>query len=112
MKENQIIPLEQKNNYKNYNDVFVDIKRVISLEDKRTSIMIKNIPNKFNKEILLSIIDQNFSGTYDIFILPTDLSKNKNFGYAFINFISSYYVPNFYYMFNGKKWSNTNSEKV
>ena len=104
--------IRTKNHSKNYNDVFVDIKRVISLEDKRTSIMIKNIPNKFNREILLSIIDQNFSGTYDIFILPTDLSKNKNFGYAFINFISSYYVPNFYYMFNGKKWSNTNSEKV
>ena len=101
-----------KNNYKSYNDVVVDMKKVLSLEDKRTSIMIKNIPNKFSKEILLSIIDQNFAGTYDIFILPTDMSKNKNFGYAFINFISSYYVPNFYYMFNGKKWSNTNSEKV
>jgi hypothetical protein len=101
-----------KNNYKNYNDVIVDIKRVISLEDKRTSIMIKNIPNKFTKDILLNIIDQNFSEAYDIFILPTDMGKNKNFGYAFINFISSYYIPNFYYMFNGKKWSNTNSEKV
>ena len=101
-----------KNNYKNYKDVIVDIKRVIYLEDKRTSIMIKNIPNKFTKDILLNIIDQNFSGAYDIFILPTDMSKNKNFGYAFINFISSYYIPNFYYMFNGKKWSNTNSEKV
>ena len=101
-----------KNNYKNYNDVIVDIKRVIYLEDKRTSIMIKNIPNKFTKDILLNIIDQNFSEAYDIFILPTDMGKNKNFGYAFINFISSYYIPNFYYMFNGKKWSNTNSEKV
>ena len=40
------------------------------------------------------------------------MNKNKNFGYAFINFISSYYIPNFYYMFNGKKWSNTNSEKI
>jgi hypothetical protein len=103
---------KMKNNYKFYNDVIVDIKRVISLEDKRTSIMIKNIPNKFTKDILLPIIDQNFSKAYDIFILPIDMNKNKNFGYAFINFISSYYIPNFYYMFNGKKWSNTNSEKI
>ena len=106
------ISSKMKNNYKYYNDVIVDIKRVISLEDKRTSIMIKNIPNKFTKDILLHIIDQNFSEAYDIFILPIDMNKNKNFGYAFINFISSYYIPNFYYMFNGKKWSNTNSEKI
>ena len=103
---------KMKKNYKYYNDVIVDIKRVISLEDKRTSIMIKNIPNKFTQDILLHIIDQSFSEAYDIFILPIDMNKNKNFGYAFINFISSYYIPNFYYMFNGKKWSNTNSEKI
>ena len=74
--------------------------------------MIKNIPNKFNKELLLSIIDQNFTGTYDLFILPTDINKFKNFGYCFINFTSSYYIPYFYFMFNGKMWSSTNSKKV
>ena len=74
--------------------------------------MIKNIPNKFNKDILLDIIDQNFKGTYDIFILPIDINKNRNYGYAFINFINSYFIPYFYFMFNGKKWSNTNSEKI
>jgi len=90
----------------------LDINKVISLEDKRTTIMIKNIPNKFNKNLLLSIINQNFKGTYDLFILPTDVNKFKNFGYGFINFTSSYYIPYFYYMFNGKMWSSTNSVKV
>ena len=90
----------------------LDINKVISLEDKRTTIMIKNIPNKFNKDLLLSIINQNFKGTYDLFILPTDVNKYKNFGYAFINFTCSYYIPYFYYMFNGKMWSSTNSKKV
>ena len=97
-----------KNNF----ELIVDINRVISLEDKRTTVMIKNIPNKFNKDILLDIIDQNFKGTYDIFILPIDINKNRNYGYAFINFINSYFIPYFYFMFNGKKWSNTNSEKI
>ena len=90
----------------------LDINKVISLEDKRATIMIKNIPNKFNKDLLLRIINQNFKGTYDLFILPTDINKYKNFGYSFINFTSSYYIPYFYYMFNGKMWSNTNSKKV
>lgn len=93
-------------------DLNLDINKVISLEDKRATIMIKNIPNKFNKDLLLRIINQNFKGTYDLFILPTDINKYKNFGYSFINFTSSYYIPYFYYMFNGKMWSNTNSKKV
>ena len=74
--------------------------------------MIKNIPNKFNRELLLKIINFNFRGTFDLFILPTDINKYKNFGYAFINFTSSYYIPYFYFMFNGKMWSSTNSQKV
>lgn len=74
--------------------------------------MIKNIPNKFNRDMLLNIIDKNFKGAYDIFILPTDVNRYKNFGYSFINFTCSYYIPNFYYLFNGKKWSNTNSQKM
>jgi hypothetical protein len=90
----------------------VDIKKVICLEDRRTTVMIKNIPNKFNRDMLLNIIDKNFKGAYDIFILPTDVNRYKNFGYSFINFTCSYYIPNFYYLFNGKKWSNTNSQKM
>ena len=90
----------------------LDINKVVSLEDRRATIMIKNIPNKFNQNLLLSIIDQNFKGTYDLFILPTDINKFKNFGYCFINFTCSYYIPYFYFMFNGKMWSCTNSKKV
>ena len=90
----------------------VDISKVLSLEDRRSTIMIKNIPNKFTREKLLGLIDKNFEGAYDLFIMPKDGNKNRNFGYAFVNFISSYYLPYFYYMFNGKKWTDTNSKKI
>ena len=90
----------------------IDIKKVLSLEDQRTALMIKNIPNKFKKDLLINIINQNFSGCYDLFILPTDSNKSKNFGYGFINFISSYYIPYFYFMFNDNMWSETKSKKV
>ena len=109
--------IENKNTIDDYYQVsyfepFVDIYKILSLEDKRTTIMIKNIPNKFSRIILLNTIDQHFKGTYDLFILPTDGNRNKNFGYSFINFTSSYFIPYFYFMFNNKKWSSTNSKKI
>ena len=117
IKENKKNEQNEKNKQKekekiDEKDMTLEINKVISMEDKRTTIMIKNIPNRFNKDLLLSIINQNFKGTYDLFILPTDINKYKNFGYAFINFTSSYYIPYFYYMFNGKMWSSTNSKKI
>ena len=93
-------------------DLNIDIKRIIYLEDRRTTLMIKNIPNKFQRDTILKIIDQNFKGLYDLFILPTDAKGYKNFGYSFINFISCYHIPYFFYLFNNKKWPSTNSQKV
>ena len=90
----------------------LEINNIISQKDKRTTLMIKNIPNKFNEEYILNIINQNFKGTFDVFVLPTDINKFKNFGYAFINFTSSYYIPYFYFMFNGNMWFGTNSQKI
>jgi hypothetical protein len=110
--ENKNTIYENNNIQEYYFEPNVDIYKVLSLEDRRTTIMIKNIPNKFNRTILLSTIDINFKGTYDLFILPTDGNRNKNFGYSFINFTSSYFIPYFYFMFNNKKWSSTNSKKI
>ena len=93
-------------------DLNIDLKRIIYLEDRRTTLMIKNIPNKFKRDLLLNIINQNFRTAYDLFILPTDSYKYKNFGYSFINFTCSYYIPYFYFLFHKKKWSSTNSQKV
>lgn len=93
-------------------DLTVKIEKILSLEDKRTTLMIKNIPNKFTRQVLLTILEQRMKETFDLFILPTDANKFKNFGYGFINFLNSYYIPYFYFMFNGKMWSGTNSKKV
>ena len=93
-------------------DINIDMKRIIYLEDRRTTLMIKNIPNKFNRDLILKIINQEFEEAYDLFILPTDANGYKNFGYSFINFTSTYYIPYFYFLFNDMKWPNTNSKKV
>jgi hypothetical protein len=93
-------------------DLKIDIKKILSLEDRRTTLMIKNIPNKFQRDLILKTLNKNFKGAYDVLILPTDANGYKNFGYSFINFTSSYYIPYFYFLFHQKKWPNTNSQKI
>ena len=47
--------------------------------DPRTTIMIKNIPNKYAVHDLSSEIDQNLANTYDFLYLPCDLKVKIGF---------------------------------
>lgn len=38
----------------------------------KTSVMIKNIPNKYNRELMMQDINKNHQGTYNFFYLPID----------------------------------------
>jgi hypothetical protein len=93
--------------------------------DNRTTLMIRNIPNKYTQAMLLEEINMKFEGCYDFFYLPIDFKNKCNVGYAFINFVSSsgseessnttvdrMSILSFYQEFHGQKWRNFNSEKV
>ncbi|KZV20612.1 hypothetical protein F511_32115 [Dorcoceras hygrometricum] len=94
----------------------LDVDRILRGEDKRTTLMIKNIPNKYTSKMLLAAIDERHRGTYDFIYLPIDFKAsilNKcNVGYAFINMTDPSLIIPFYQTFNGKKWEKFNSEKV
>ncbi|GLT26307.1 hypothetical protein SLA2020_013880 [Shorea laevis] len=90
----------------------LDLDKIISGEDIRTTLMIKNIPNKYTSKMLLAAIDENHRGTFDFLYLPIDFKNKCNVGYAFINMISPSHIISFYQAFNGKKWEKFNSEKV
>ncbi|KAK8648123.1 hypothetical protein V6N13_128885 [Hibiscus sabdariffa] len=117
----------------------LDIERIIRGEDKRTTLMLKNIPNKYvlpdfeltlidkeqtwsvltvnyncryTSKMLLAAIDERGGGTYDFVYLPIDFKNKCNVGYAFINMLEPSQVITFYQAFNGKKWEKFNSEKV
>uniref|UniRef100_A0A2C9U595 RRM domain-containing protein n=1 Tax=Manihot esculenta TaxID=3983 RepID=A0A2C9U595_MANES len=90
----------------------LDLDKIISGEDIRTTLMIKNIPNKYTSKMLLAAIDENHKGTYDFLYLPIDFKNKCNVGYAFINMLSPSHIIPFYEAFNGKKWEKFNSEKV
>ncbi|KAL3511505.1 hypothetical protein ACH5RR_030906 [Cinchona calisaya] len=90
----------------------LDIDRIMRGEDKRTTLMIKNIPNKYTSKMLLAAIDECHRGTYDFIYLPIDFKNKCNVGYAFINMTDPSLIIPFYQAFNGKKWEKFNSEKV
>ncbi|XP_020248628.1 protein MEI2-like 4 isoform X3 [Asparagus officinalis] len=90
----------------------LDINRIIQGDDSRTTLMIKNIPNKYTSKMLLGTIDDQHKGTYDFIYLPIDFKNKCNVGYAFINMTDPQHIISFYQAFNGKKWEKFNSEKV
>lgn len=90
----------------------LDLEKIQSGEDTRTTLMIKNIPNKYTSKMLLAAIDEFHKGTYDFLYLPIDFKNKCNVGYAFINMRSPLLIIPFYETFNGKKWEKFNSEKV
>ncbi|KAG6642244.1 protein MEI2-like 5 [Carya illinoinensis] len=90
----------------------LDLDKIKSGEDTRTTLMIKNIPNKYTSKMLLAAIDENHRGNYDFLYLPIDFKNKCNVGYAFINMLSPSHIIPFYEAFNGKKWEKFNSEKV
>ena len=111
-KNKKIDSNNSKNNHAKLKNLEINIKKILSLEEKRTTLIIKNIPNKFTKENFLYLFNKEFEGKFDLFLLPTDVNEKKNFGYSFINFIKTLDIIYFYYCFNGKRWPNTNSIKI
>lgn len=43
-------------------------------DDGRTTVMIKNIPNKYDKNMLMKQINMKFKEKYDFFYLPIDFT--------------------------------------
>ena len=89
----------------------INLPNILQYKDPRTTLMIKNIPNKYTISSFLEEIDGNFKGTYDIFYLPIDYVNKCNLGFAFINFIEPFHIILFYELYRGKKWRKFNSEK-
>ncbi|KAL3616949.1 hypothetical protein CASFOL_039343 [Castilleja foliolosa] len=90
----------------------IDLDKIKSGADTRTTLMIKNIPNKYTSKMLMDSIDEHYKGTYDFLYLPIDFKNKCNVGYAFINMLSPPHIIQFYEEFNDRKWEKFNSEKV
>eukprot|EP00802_Teleaulax_amphioxeia_P005655 Tamp_05659.p1 GENE.Tamp_05659~~Tamp_05659.p1 ORF type:complete len:786 (+),score=139.56 Tamp_05659:308-2359(+) len=90
----------------------LNVARAETGEDARTTVMVKNIPNKYTQRNLLDLIDGNYAGKYDFFYLPIDFKNKCNLGYAFINFRNPTSIGPFFREFDQMRWERFNSDKI
>jgi RNA recognition motif-containing protein len=74
---------------------------------ERTTLMLRNLPNDYNRSMLLSLLDEEgFAGKYDFVYLPIDFASGAGVGYAFINMVSHQDAERFRVHFTGfTKWA-------
>ncbi|KAH9847633.1 RNA recognition motif 2-domain-containing protein [Lenzites betulinus] len=90
----------------------VDIAAIESGVDTRTTVMIKNIPNKMSDKDLLNFINRVCPRRIDFMYLRMDFQNGCNVGYAFVNFITVQDLLHFAKTQLGVKWNMYSSEKV
>ena len=89
----------------------INIDDIINGKDKRTTIMIRNIPIKYKDEMLIEELSK-FKGKFDCLYVPHDYEKGGNKGYSFINFVHPFHILLFYSKFQNKTWTHFESKKI
>lgn len=90
----------------------LDIKKIELGVDTRTTVMVKNIPNKMTDKELITYINKVCPRRIDFLYLRMDFQNGCNVGYAFVNFISVQDLLRFAKARLNEKWNIYSSEKV
>lgn len=95
-------------------NLILDLELVENDLDKRSSLMVRNIPNKYTQQMLLNEFTENGHGPgiIDFFYLPIDFKNRCNRGYAFINFVDYRDIVKFHRQYYGQHWRTFNSDKI
>eukprot|EP00927_Polykrikos_kofoidii_P043095 TRINITY_DN37156_c0_g1_i1.p1 TRINITY_DN37156_c0_g1~~TRINITY_DN37156_c0_g1_i1.p1 ORF type:complete len:695 (+),score=103.89 TRINITY_DN37156_c0_g1_i1:225-2309(+) len=80
-----------------------------------TTVMMRNLPNKYTQQMLLEELQRmgfTMQQTFDFFYLPMDHVNAANLGYAFINLVDTPTANAFAAAFSGQKMQRFNSNKT
>ena len=90
----------------------VKVSDIMNGNDKRTTVMIKNVPNKYSQQMLKEYLDETNANTYDFLYLRMDFTNKCNVGYAFVNFTDPSAIAVLATTRVGRRWTLFKSDKI
>ena len=87
----------------------ISLEKILKGEDKRTSVMIKNLPNDVNKDYINKILCD--VGNINYVYLPYDKNSSRSLGFAFVNVVNYKNIIKLYNKLNGIKLENFNMKR-
>ncbi|WVZ03584.1 hypothetical protein V8G54_024390 [Vigna mungo] len=99
----------------------------VRVEKNETTVMIRNIPSKYNRDMLVEFLDshcmkvnvrdkekgeESCSLAFDFVYLPIDFKTGMNKGYAFVNFTKPQAAWKFLLTASNMKWDLFQSHKI
>ena len=101
---------KRRNSFRSKKKSFsISLEKIENGEDKRTSVMIKNLPSSITKEHFKTILGD--VGNINYVYLPFDKKKNKYLGFAFVNVVNSKTLIQIHNKLYGKKLDNYQMKK-
>lgn len=79
-----------------------------------TTLVVKNLPNRFTRSMLLELFHRGLQGLYDFVYVPVDFGTGAAYGYAYVNATSVEAATRLWHELDGmsyRSWA-CNSSKV
>lgn len=90
----------------------VELDKIRKGVDVRTTVMLRNIPNRLMRKQFSAVLEECTYGRYDFSYLRIDFRNLTNVGYAFVNFACADDIITFSEHFAGKYWPIGNKRLV
>jgi len=82
-------------------------------DDTRTTVMLRNLPTDYTREMLMDLLErEGFGCAYTFLYLPIDFKKKNALGYAFVDLATAQTVSEFWRKFDGFADRTTPSDQV
>ena len=99
----------KKSNYNNYITFDISFEKILNGEDRRTSVILENIPFQITKKDLYKLLEG--IGNINYLYLPYDKNSKKNLGFGYVNLVNFKNIINLYNKIKEYNISNKNLRK-
>lgn len=90
----------------------VDVAAIENGQDVRTTLMLRNLPNRLSYWDVQKMLYQTSKGVIDFLYVRIDFSSGLNVGYGFVNFIAPEHIIPFLKTSVGRPWAGFDNNKV